>query len=137
VCVFVCEFVCVFVCVCVHARQVRFAASVAARAFFRKLGPVKEPYLPLLVPPMCLNRYYVAEGVRSYSQATWAEVVGTDGPAVVASVIEHVVRHYIQQSNVDNYAVREAACHCIAELAHKARAAPPCVLYYVLVPMCL
>jgi len=27
--------------------------------------------LPVLLPPMCLNRYYVAAGVRLYAQATW------------------------------------------------------------------
>lgn len=26
---------------------------------------------PVLLPPMCLNRYYVAEGVRNFSQVGW------------------------------------------------------------------
>ena len=52
-------------------------------------------------------------------QATWAAVVGTQGPEIVASVITEVVEYYTLQSDADNHAVREAACHCIAELPHK------------------
>ena len=97
---------------------------------------------------MCLNRYYIAEGVKLYSQArvcslgawgvcggrvvralaaggvcplqdTWKLVVQTRGPAIVASVIADVVTYYIGQAQAENHAVREAACFCIAELAHK------------------
>ena len=46
-------------------------------------------------------------------------MVGTQGPEIVASVITEVVEYYTLQSDADNHAVREAACHCIAELPHK------------------
>jgi hypothetical protein len=32
--------------------------------------------VPVLLPPMCLNRYYVAAGVRLYAQASWRLLVG-------------------------------------------------------------
>lgn len=57
--------------------QVRFAASSCARSFYSVLkdidqeDPIKEKYNNVLVPRMCLNRYYVAEGVRVYSIETW------------------------------------------------------------------
>ena len=38
----------------------------------------------MLLPPMCLNRRYQAEGVRLYSQQTWERVMGSEGRAWVA-----------------------------------------------------
>ncbi|XP_018021968.1 uncharacterized protein LOC108678132, partial [Hyalella azteca] len=63
--------------------------------------------------------YYVAEGVRLYSQETWRQVTGTEGKALVLQYMEHVVSYYIEATTADNHAVREAACACIAELATK------------------
>ena len=57
--------------------QVRYAASLATRCFLLKC-PVESraAHYKLLLPRMCLNRYYVAEGVRIYSQETWKLVLG-------------------------------------------------------------
>jgi hypothetical protein len=35
-----------------------------------KVAPVREKYYTQLIPRMCLNRYYVAEGCRLYSQVS-------------------------------------------------------------------
>ena len=100
--------------------QVRLAASVATRDFFKDLSKDdKEKYFPLLLPPMCLNRYYLAEGVRLYNQETWKMVVGQIGKELVEKHISAVVEFYLSQTLSDNHAVREAACHCMAELACK------------------
>jgi len=40
---------------------------------------MREKYDSMLVPRMCLNRYYVAEGVKIYSNETWKTVQGTEG----------------------------------------------------------
>ena len=63
-----------------------------------------------------MNRYYVAEGVRLYSLDTWKQVVGTKGRESVASCMKETVALYCDQAKANNHAVREAACHCIAEL---------------------
>jgi hypothetical protein len=100
--------------------QVRYASSTATRAFMEALGPARDAVaLPALVPHMCLNRYYVAEGVRLYSQETWRLVVGEQGRAWVARCAPQVVAYYVEQSKANNHAVREAACACIAELMTK------------------
>lgn len=99
--------------------QVRMAACFATRKFFSSLGTVDTTYLDVLIPPMCLNRYYVAEGVRVYSQDTWIMVTKRQGVHLVEEHIGSVVPFYISQSNADNHAVREAACACIAELGSK------------------
>ena len=62
--------------------QVRYAASQAVRAFYeiaKQDEALKERFGPLLVPRMCLNRYYVAEGVKIYSNETWRLVHGDQG----------------------------------------------------------
>lgn len=100
--------------------QVRLSASVATRQFFEDINEEdKRIYLKLLLPPMCLNRYYLAEGVKLYSQESWKLILGNNGKQVVEVYIKEVVDFYIKQTECDNHAVREAACHCIAELALK------------------
>ncbi|XP_064622843.1 uncharacterized protein LOC135485045 [Lineus longissimus] len=101
--------------------QVRLAASVATRKFLQSLpddGSRAKFYADLL-PRMCLNRYYVAEGVRIYSQETWRQITGGEGRHLVEQHIQSVVEYYISQTEADNHAVREAACACIAELGSK------------------
>lgn len=100
--------------------QVRYASSVAVRSFLKRLSiEQQEKYFPALLPPMCLNRYYVAAGVRTYSQETWRDVFAENGANHVAQHIDSVVFYYVLQAKADNHAVREAACHCISELARK------------------
>lgn len=102
--------------------QVRFAASVATRSLLSKEGIVTSPHFYVLIPPMCLNRYYIAEGVRLYSVESWkmmTKVMGLSGASVVEKHIEKVVHFYISQAEADNHAVREAVCYCIAELGTK------------------
>ncbi|GBF89452.1 hypothetical protein Rsub_02024 [Raphidocelis subcapitata] len=100
--------------------QVRYAACTAARAFMAGVPAADAPrFHAALLPAMCLNRYYVAEGVRLYAQESWRRAVGQRGRALVAEHIDPVVSYYIAQSKANNHAVREAACACIAELMEK------------------
>ncbi|XP_071081412.1 uncharacterized protein [Haliotis cracherodii] len=101
--------------------QVRLASSVATRKFLMNLSAeeAREKYYSCLLPRMCLNRYYVAEGVRIYSQETWKLITHGVGKSLVEKYIKNVVEFYIAQTEADNHAVREAACACIAELGSK------------------
>jgi len=101
--------------------QVRLASSVATRNFLLSFSTIKdcEQYFPDLLPRLCLNRYYIAEGVRIYSQDTWRLVSKEQGKELVEKYISDVVKYYIEATQADNHAVREAACACISELAVK------------------
>lgn len=100
--------------------QVRLAASEATRKFLLSFSErERELFFPDLLPQMCLNRYYTADGVRIYSQETWRRIAKTEGRELVQRHIDCVVDYYISQAAADNHAVREAACACIAELASK------------------
>jgi hypothetical protein len=102
--------------------QVRYAASIAVRSFYaiaKEDTVMREKYDPILVPRMCMNRYYVAEGVKIYSNDTWKLVHGEKGKDVICKYAQQVCQFYIDQSTADNHAVREAACHCISELCSK------------------
>ncbi|KAK9841641.1 hypothetical protein WJX74_009256 [Apatococcus lobatus] len=103
--------------------QVRFAACVATRAFMQGCEGFREDFYPLLLPHMCLNRYDVAEGVRTYSQATWVAILGQNGRSWIGQCFPQVLDHYTSQAKTNNPAVREAACTCLAEAAAKVDAA--------------
>ncbi|KAK6621052.1 hypothetical protein RUM43_011356 [Polyplax serrata] len=101
--------------------QVRLSASVAARNFLLSLpnNESRQLFYPKILPRICLNRYYAADGVRIYSQETWRQVTGTEGKELVEQLIEPTIEYYKEATLSDNHAVREAACACIAELASK------------------
>lgn len=101
--------------------QVRLAGSVATRQFLLSLPSeeARQKFYPALIAQMCLNRYYMAEGVRIYSQETWRLVTQGAGKSYVEKYIQQVVEYYIKATDSDNHAVREAACACIAELGSK------------------
>lgn len=60
---------------------------------------------------MCLNRYYVAEGVRNYSLESWKMIADDKGIELVITNLKDICEFYISQCLADNHAVREAACH--------------------------
>ena len=81
--------------------QVRFAASRATRELCTGVPQAALPTVyAVVLPPMCLNRYYVAEGVRVFSQETWQLLMGNEGRQRVAEHIDVVVPYYISQSKV-------------------------------------
>ena len=53
--------------------------------------------------------------------------MGTKGREALAAIAPETARYFIEQCSSSNYAVREAACHCMGEMATKvdpARVAP-------------
>ncbi|KAL3698941.1 hypothetical protein R1sor_016963 [Riccia sorocarpa] len=99
--------------------QVRYAASIATRNFMCRTSSYNRSFFPQLLPAMCLNRYYAAEGVRLFSQETWKLILDESGREEVGNNIASVVKHYISQSCAENPQVRESTCHCIGELMVK------------------
>ncbi len=106
--------------------QVRYAASIAGRKFV--MAATTEAHralcLPLVLPQLCLNRHYAADGVRFYSQQTWQMALGEDGKVWVARCISTVVSYYVEQAKASNHMVREAACSCMSELVSKVQREP-------------
>ncbi|OWZ05671.1 hypothetical protein PHMEG_00022195 [Phytophthora megakarya] len=97
--------------------QVRYAASISARTFLMKLQEQgRAAYLPVLLPRLCLNRYYIAERVQRYSQESWRMIVGDQGRELVAKYANEIVDYYVEMTS---HCVRESACQCIAELGMK------------------
>jgi hypothetical protein len=120
--------------------QVRMAGSVLCRVFYVTLLDYAEqnPAMinnadewltttyPLLLPRMCLNRFYLAQGVKLYSHDTWrilfqrTEGFGcAGGVESVALNAGPICRYYVKMCDADNHVVREAACQAVAELATK------------------
>ena len=108
--------------------QVRMAASVLNRVFWTTLiEKVHAPednlqqLYPTLIPRMCMNRFYLAQGVKLYSHETWCLVFAESGRGldVVCRTIAPICRYYTKMCDADNHVVREAACQAVAELAVK------------------
>ena len=100
--------------------QVRMAASVLCRVFITTLQSLHsslDDLYPTLIPRMCLNRFYLAQGVKLYSHETWKIVFQESGLPVVVKNLPAVCRYYVQMCDADNHVVREAACQAIAELS--------------------
>ncbi|KER19831.1 hypothetical protein T265_11497 [Opisthorchis viverrini] len=102
--------------------HVRMAASRAVRTFFEVPPPPEHSWTdvyPILLPAMCLNRYYVAEGVRLYSQETWCRVTKGEGKKLTEIYVDAVVDYYTQQATADNHTLREVSCTSISEIVSK------------------
>ncbi|CAM6015326.1 unnamed protein product [Sphagnum balticum] len=99
--------------------QVRFAASIATRTFMQRTQQFNPIFYPMILPAMCLNRYYGAEGLRLYSQDSWQMLMGSTGRDEVAKSVDNFLDYYVTHASAENRLVREAACHCIAELLVK------------------
>lgn len=119
--------------------QVRMAGSVLCRVFFVAILHYAEqfpekmedrevwltPVYPILLPRMCLNRFYLAQGVKLYSHETWKILFdrskGCAGTGIESVAINAgaICRYYVKMADADNHVVREAACQAIAELANK------------------
>jgi len=144
--------------------QVRMAGSVLCRRFVRALLKIHaskseedkdddeeeltefeyatDDLVPMLLPRMCLNRFYLAQGVKLYSQETWRLVFGANNPhspdelhsseeekggggmGAVARSAAPLCRYYTKMCDADNHAVREAGCQGVAELAQKVGSNP-------------
>ena len=74
----------------------------------------------VLLPPLCLNRYTSAEGLRNYTLGTWKRVVLSDGPRLVSLFLnENVLPFYFESLQSHNAATRETASYCLGELVQK------------------
>lgn len=97
--------------------QVRYAASVCARVALVGVPPdTRRSLYDRLLPRLCLNRHYVAEGVRTLSHSTWRDVVGNDGRLFLQANLDLSLAYFESQCRADNHAVREAACQSVAEV---------------------
>jgi hypothetical protein len=98
--------------------EIRLPACHCARAFLLALSESDQDiYWRSLLPRLCLNRFYAAEGVRSYSLDTWRLVLGTRGRLLLERHFSAAVDHYTSMSRAQNHMVAEAACQVMAEAA--------------------
>lgn len=104
---------------CDEWANVRMEASVALRTFLLSLqtSQRRQCYYDELLPRICVNRYYVAVGVASYTRETWLLVLGDQGKEIVARWLPSIVPFYIMQTKLANSEARDAAAKCIGELA--------------------
>merc|ERR1719219_3023610 len=100
--------------------QVRLSATAATRDFLLCL-PERERarHYPALLPRLCLNRYFPAEGVKVQAQSSWRAVCGERGRDLLLQHLSQTVLYYQASAGSDCPGVREAAAHCMTELVSK------------------
>jgi len=101
--------------------QVRYSASQAARSLLLSVPENEriETLLKTLLPRICMNRFYVADGVRNLTQEIWALVMLDRGREYIEMAITEVVDYYVVSTLGPNHMVIEAALAAIAELTAK------------------
>lgn len=102
--------------------QVRYAAVASTRCLIRacllnnRMGLLTQEIVPLLL----LNRHFVAEGVKRFSQETWRMLVGPQGGSLlVASTLSVLLTYLATAIDSPNHSVREAVGCCLAEVCRK------------------
>lgn len=102
--------------------QVVYKASRATRSLLLTTDKEHENiFFPVLLPRLCLSRYFVPEGVQVYAQDTWVLLFGEGGgrPAV-ARHMPAMVQYYVNALEAGkSHFARIAACYAIKELAAK------------------
>lgn len=98
--------------------RIRQASSLAAQSFLSSLCTEedREKFWPILLPCVCLNRFYAAEGVKTTALNTWQLLVGSKGRDLVETHIESFITTYTEMSKANNHMISEAACSAIAEI---------------------
>ncbi|CAN0015393.1 unnamed protein product, partial [Ectocarpus fasciculatus] len=98
--------------------QVRFPATFAARYFLVAINDQDREALvwPQLVPRLCLNRYYPADGVKTASLETWSAVSQGKGKALVTRHVAAAFEHYASMVDNKSHLICEAACWVMGEL---------------------
>ena len=109
--------------------QLRLASLHAARALLTAVPePYRDPYWPRLLPRLCVNRFYVAEGVKSAAMDAWRAAVGPRGRDIVAAHLAAVAAHYVEMTRATNHMVGEAALHAMTEVRGVCRVCVRCVV---------
>ena len=102
--------------------NIRYTGCITAKEFANLIAnndELKKTYYPMLLPAICLNRYYNVEGVKNCALQTWKDIVGDKGREYVLEYLDYFIKYYITQTKTKSLIVREAACHCIAEIYTK------------------
>ena len=71
-----------------------------------------------LLPGLCMNRFYVADGVNTIAREIWHEIINKNGCGreMVVEHLTEIIDHYIAMSQATNHMVSEAALLALSEL---------------------
>ena len=76
-----------------------------------------------LLPGLCMNRFYVADGVHTIAKDIWMNIINKSkigkGKELVEKYIEFVIEYYIKMSKSSNHMISEASLSGINELVLK------------------
>ncbi len=73
---------------------------------------------PDLLPRLCMNRFYAAEGVKRAAHASWREIMGRQGGvALLSAHVTITVAYYSEMTKSNSHMIAESGLHAMKELA--------------------
>ena len=98
--------------------QVRFPATFAARYFLLAINDCdRDAHIwAELLPRICLNRHYPADGVKNASLDMWGVVTEGKGRELVTKHVRVAYEHYASMVDNKSHLICEAACWVLGEL---------------------
>jgi hypothetical protein len=101
--------------------QNKLVAIHSTRSFLLTFDDsTRSIFFPLFLPRIAMNRFYVAEGIRSYSSELWFELMGPPamgrGKREVSGLLPQFVEHYCFMCTAKNHMIVEAALQAVNEL---------------------
>jgi len=72
--------------------------------------------LEYILPRLCMNRFYVADGVKMHAISSWRAMVDTNGKELLSSVIKSAIDYYVDMAKSKSHMVSEAACAALSEV---------------------
>ena len=99
--------------------NVRNAASSAANVyclFADDKQELRDKYDEIMLPPICLSRYYIPEGVENIFIEIWKIVAKDQGINILLSHCDKFWKYYIESWYAENQVIRKASWHWIAEI---------------------
>ena len=100
--------------------EIKLASCKSSRVFLLSLTQgERKQYWSGLLPRLCMNRFYTADGVKQYSHESWRIVIQTQGKSLITEYISYIIQHYIHMSKAQNHMVCEASCHALSEIISK------------------
>ena len=73
-------------------------------------------FLENILPKICLNRYYPAEGIKNTSLDLWKYIVDNNGIKIIENNFNHFLYCYLSELKSYNLRSKEAALRCTQEL---------------------
>lgn len=102
--------------------QMRYATMKFALIVYDKLNLNlldNEVFMTQILPKICVNRYFPAEGMRKLALELWKKIVDMNGIKIIKAKFTHFLIIYLQEMQSSSFEAVEGGVRCLQELIMK------------------